>query len=194
MRVLVAGASGLIGSRLLAALEAAGHQAGRLVRDQARAGGTNFYWNPEAGELDRAALADCDAIVNLAGESIVGRWSAAKKQRIRESRIAATRTIAETLAAVQGRTRILINASAVGIYGDRGDELLDESSARRAMIFWPKSARPGKPPPSRPRAAAPASFSPVLASCSAVAAARSSKCCCRSSWGWADASATAGST
>ncbi len=74
MRVLVAGASGLIGSRLLAALEAAGHQAGRLVRDQARAGGTNFFWNPEAGELDRAALADCDAIVNLAGESIVGRW------------------------------------------------------------------------------------------------------------------------
>ncbi len=90
---------------------------------------TSFFWNPAAGELDRAALAECDAVVNLAGESITGRWTAAKKQRIRESRIAATRTIAETLAAVQGRARILVNASAVGYYGSRGDELLDESSA-----------------------------------------------------------------
>ena len=99
------------------------------MRDPARAGQGKFLWNPAAGQIDRQAVGNCDAIVNLAGASIAGRWTAAKKQQIRESRIAATRTIAEAMAALQGRARILVNASAIGYYGSRGEEQLDESSS-----------------------------------------------------------------
>ncbi len=129
MKVLVSGASGLVGTRLTAALETAGHQVIRLVRDKSRAGAGASYWNPATGEVDTAVLGECDAVINLAGESIAsGRWTAKKKEQIRDSRVAATTTLAKAMARAPARPRTLINASAVGYYGDRGDELLTEAS------------------------------------------------------------------
>jgi uncharacterized protein (TIGR01777 family) len=136
MKVFVSGASGLIGSGLCAALGATGHTVCRLVRKREAAVGGDIYWNPAAGELDAAALADADAVVNLAGESIAGgRWTAKKKAAILTSRIQCTRTIATALAQPNGQPKTLVNASAVGIYGNRGDELLDEDSAHGSGDF-----------------------------------------------------------
>jgi uncharacterized protein len=128
MKVLIAGASGLVGTELVAALRSCGHGARRLVRDKARASGGDSWWDPTAGWIDAAAVADCDAVVNLSGETIAQRWTARKKQQLLDSRTSATRTIAEALAAAADRPRTLINASAVGYYGDRGDERLNETS------------------------------------------------------------------
>ncbi len=130
MKILVSGASGLVGTKLTAALTGAGYQVGRLVRDRSRAAGSDVVWNPAAGQLEPSALADCDAVINLAGESIAsGRWSEKKKEQILQSRVAGTRTIATALAAIADRPRTLINASAIGFYGDRGDEILSETSS-----------------------------------------------------------------
>lgn len=136
MKIFISGATGLIGSTLLTDLGAARHQVHRLVRKREQAVGGDVYWNPATGELDAAALADADAIFNLAGESIAaGRWTAKKKQAIQNSRINGTRTIAEAVSKPNGHPKILINASAVGYYGDRGDELLDEASSRGSGDF-----------------------------------------------------------
>jgi uncharacterized protein (TIGR01777 family) len=130
MKILVSGSTGLVGGRLVAALRQAGHHVVRLVRDRAQLGQDAAYWNPQSGEIDRAALAGCDSAVNLAGESIAaGRWSETRKKSIRASRVDATSTIAKALAALDPKPRVLVNASAVGYYGQRGDEVLDESSA-----------------------------------------------------------------
>lgn len=129
MKVYVSGASGLIGSGLCAALNASGHTARRLVRSREATIDGNVYWQPSAGDIDAQALADADAVVNLAGESIAdGRWTEKKKQAIRDSRIQGTRMLAEVLGKADGRPKTFVNASAVGFYGDRGDELLDEDS------------------------------------------------------------------
>jgi hypothetical protein len=94
------------------------------------AGPGEVRWDPAAGTVDVAALAGVDAAVHLAGESIAaGRWTAETKRRIRDSRILGTRLLAESLAGLHHRPRVLVSASAVGIYGDRGDELLTEESA-----------------------------------------------------------------
>ncbi len=129
MRVLVSGASGLVGSELVPALEQAGHRVARMVRRASRAGG-EALWNPLTGEINPAAVEACDTVINLAGESIAsGRWTAAKKARIRDSRVRGTQTLATALARLPQRPRTLINASAIGYYGNRGDEVLDENSA-----------------------------------------------------------------
>jgi uncharacterized protein (TIGR01777 family) len=129
MKVLVSGASGLAGTRLTFALTEAGHQVTRLVRDKSRLGAGASYWNPVTGEIDAAAVGACDAAINLAGESIAsGRWTAKKKDQIRESRVAATTTLAKALAQAPAGSRTLINASAIGYYGNRADELLTEAS------------------------------------------------------------------
>ncbi len=129
MKVFISGASGLIGSGLCAVLGASGHTVCRLVRRREAAVGGNVYWNPANQELDPAPLADADAVVNLAGESIAGgRWTAKRKEAIRNSRVQGTRTIAAALARPNGLPKTLVNASAIGIYGSRGDELLDEES------------------------------------------------------------------
>jgi uncharacterized protein (TIGR01777 family) len=136
MKILVSGASGLVGTKLTAALTAAGYQVGRLVRDRSRAAGSDVVWNPAEGQLETSALADCDAVINLAGENIAsGRWSAKRKERILHSRVNGTRTITTALAAVADRPRTLINASAVGFYGDRGDEILNEASSSGSGDF-----------------------------------------------------------
>lgn len=127
MKILVTGSHGFIGSALLPALMAEGHRVVRLVHGAIR-GADEIGWNPVANRIDAAALEDFDAVVHLAGENIAGRWTTAKKARIRESRVAGTRLLCETLAKLQRPPRVLVAASAIGFYGDRGDEMLTEES------------------------------------------------------------------
>lgn len=126
MKILVTGASGLVGSALLPALRQAGHDAVGLVRRPAR-GASESQWDPA---MPNAALfAGAEAVVNLAGESIAaGRWSAARKAAILNSRVVSTQTVAASMAAANPRPRVLVSASAVGFYGSRGDEVLDDNS------------------------------------------------------------------
>jgi uncharacterized protein len=128
LRVAVAGASGLLGSALVRRLAADGHTVLRLVRRTPR-GQNEVRWDPSADRVDGAALEGVDAVVNLAGENVGERWTPARKERIRESRVGATRLLATTLAGLKRKPRVLVNASAIGVYGDRGDEPLDETSA-----------------------------------------------------------------
>lgn len=126
MRVLIAGASGFLGTALARRLEAAGHEVVRLGR-RSRAGGPT--WDPGDGRLDAGALDRVDAIVNLAGESIAGGWwTRARKQRIHDSRCLGTGLLAAAAARHRDTITVMISASAVGIYGDRGDDWLPESS------------------------------------------------------------------
>lgn len=131
MRILLSGASGFIGSALVARLGGEGHEPVRLVRAEPRPGEPEIGWDPAAGRLDVASLEGFDAVVHLAGESIAeGRWTKAKKARIRDSRVRGTELLARTLARVKDRPDVLVSASAIGFYGDRGDQELDEQSPR----------------------------------------------------------------
>ncbi len=128
MKILVSGASGLVGSALCPRLESSGEQVYRLVR-HAPARAHEIVWDPERGVADPAQLEGFDAVVHLAGESIgAGRWTEARKERIRSSRAVGTRGLAEALARVTRKPRAFVCASAVGWYGNRGDERLDETS------------------------------------------------------------------
>jgi uncharacterized protein len=129
MKVLVSGASGLIGSALVPLLTARGHEVVRLVRRQPEPDEAAVGWDPEHGLLEASRLEGLDAVVHLAGEGIAeGRWTAERKSRIRRSRVQATRSLAETLAGLRQPPRVLVSASAIGVYGDRGDEELHETS------------------------------------------------------------------
>jgi uncharacterized protein len=133
MKILVTGSTGLVGNALVSALAKDGHTVCRLMRpESAVAGGTkdgfNVAWNPATGELGGAAVG-ADAVVNLAGASIAGgRWTAERKALLRTSRIDTTRALVTALAKMNARPRVLVSASAIGIYGNRGDELLTEES------------------------------------------------------------------
>jgi len=127
MDVLISGATGLIGSALVADLEAGGHRPTRLTRSPKEPG--DIRWDPLAGEIDASRLGGHDAVVHLAGESIAeGRWNQEKKRRIMESRERGTRLLAETLAGLPEPPKVMVSVSAVGYYGDRGDEVLTEES------------------------------------------------------------------
>jgi uncharacterized protein len=126
-KILVSGSSGLIGAALLPALQSSGYEVTRLVRGAASGKG-RIGWNP-ARPLAPESVSGFDAVVHLAGESIVGRWTEAKKRRIRESRVQGTRNLAEALAAAPLRPPLLVSASAIGYYGDRADETLREDSS-----------------------------------------------------------------
>ena len=129
MKVLVTGSTGLVGSALLPFLKSKGHEVFRLVRSQAKAGPAEIYWNPEQGIDDTSRLEGMDAVIHLAGENISeGRWTEEKKARIRDSRVRGTRVLSETLARLAAPPRALLSASAVGYYGDRGDEIVSEES------------------------------------------------------------------
>ncbi len=127
MNVLISGATGLIGSALIPELEAGGHRITRLTRSPE--GDEDVRWDPATGEVDAPRLEGHDAVVHLAGESIAeGRWTPEKKRRIMESRRQGTRLLAETLAQLPTPPGVMVSASAVGYYGDRGNELLREDS------------------------------------------------------------------
>jgi uncharacterized protein (TIGR01777 family) len=128
MDIVISGSSGFIGSALQPYLAAAGHRVRRLVRPGGQAEPGDVAWDPAAGCLDAPALDGCDAIVHLAGENIGKRWTAARRERIRRSRVGGAALLAKTAARMIRRPAALLSASAVGYYGDRGEEPLTEES------------------------------------------------------------------
>lgn len=139
MRILLSGSSGMIGGALARALAEDGHVISRLVRPQSKnsassavtddAAGADVLWDPVGGQFDADASEGVDAVVHLAGASIgEGRWTAARKEVLRSSRINATHHLVDSLAALSAKPRIFVCASAIGYFGDRGDEKLTEHS------------------------------------------------------------------
>ncbi len=128
MRIAVTGSTGLVGTALVPVLRAAGHEVRRFVRTTPQPGSDELYWQPNEGRLDPSTLSGVEAVVHLSGENLGQRWTDAVRHRIRESRVRSTEVIATAMTLVEPRPGVLITASAVGIYGDRGDELLDERS------------------------------------------------------------------
>jgi len=173
MRLAVSGSSGLVGSALMVALASAGHQVARLVRPGSRAGSAppprpaleggnatvpllagpprlpDVAWDAAVGFIEAEKLAGLDAIVHLAGENIAaGRWNRRRKEAIRKSRVDGTQLLSRALAGLQRRPRVLVSASAIGYYGDRGDEVLRETSPRgqgflpAVCVAWESATEP----------------------------------------------------
>src|SRR5271169_3882037 len=126
-RILVSGVSGPIGAALLPALKTRGYDVARLVRGPA-ADKRQISWDP-AKPISSESVSGFDAVVHLAGESIVGRWTDAKKLRIRSSRVVGTTNLAQALALAKDKPQVFVCSSAIGYYGDRGNEVLNEQSA-----------------------------------------------------------------
>ena len=127
MDVVVTGSSGLIGRALKGALENAGHRLVPMVRSQGS--GDAIRWDPDRGDIDAAGLEGVGAVVHLAGEGIGNRrWNDAHKAKVKDSRTRGTSLLAQTLAKLNKAPKVLVSGSAVGYYGDRGDEVLTESS------------------------------------------------------------------
>lgn len=147
MKTLISGSTGLVGTALIASLRRKGHEVVRLVRKPAGPG--EVFWDPAAGKIDAASLKGIEGVVHLAGENIAaGRWTSAVKRRIRESRVDGTSLLAKSLAALTPAPRVLVSASAIGYYGDRGGELLTEAAPpgtnflAEVCVAWEKAARP----------------------------------------------------
>ena len=129
MRIVISGASGVIGSSLTSRLQSDGHDVVRLVRHRPTHADER-EWDPARGRLDAAVLDGVDAVVNLSGAGIGDkRWSAARRREIRSSRLDTTRLLSEAMASVDAPPRVFVSQSAIGFYGDRGDEVLTERSA-----------------------------------------------------------------
>jgi hypothetical protein len=128
MKVAVSGITGLIGSALRESLVADGASLLAISRKPALPPLESITWDVENGRFDATALEGVDAVVHLAGEPIAQRWNERRKQAIRESRVKSTRLLVEGLKSLTRRPRVLVSGSAIGFYGDRGDELLDESA------------------------------------------------------------------
>lgn len=128
MKIAITGSTGLVGNELIPLLVTGGHEVVRIVRSKPDPG--DILWKPREKSIEADKLADVDAVVHLAGESIAsGRWSEAKKKRIYDSRIEGTKFLSETLAKLNSKPKTLICASAIGYYGNRGDEILTEESS-----------------------------------------------------------------
>jgi uncharacterized protein (TIGR01777 family) len=148
MRIALTGATGFIGTRLVDRLLADGHDVSVLTR-RPRSGTSPRYfaWDYQEGDAPREALEGRDAVVNLAGEPVAQRWNETARQRIRDSRVQGTRRLVRTLARLQNKPRVLLSASAVGLYGSRGDEVLTESSKPASGFLadvtreWEREAR-----------------------------------------------------
>lgn len=149
MKVLISGSTGLIGSALSSSLAGKAVQVARLVRAKSAGTTPQVLWNPVARVLDPKQLEGFDAIVHLAGDPIAkGRWNPEKKARIRDSRVKGTRFLAEAVAALSSPPKVFACASAIGIYGDRGEELLTEESGHGTGFLaevgqeWEKACEP----------------------------------------------------
>jgi uncharacterized protein len=148
MKVLVSGASGLVGSSTVLSLREAGHDVRVLIR-KSNAAAPGLSWDQESGALDIAGLktwAGPDAVIHLAGENIAsGRWTPERKKRIRDSRVNVTERLASSLVAMEKRPNVFISASAIGYYGDRGEEVLTETSRpgndflAKVVVDWESS-------------------------------------------------------
>lgn len=150
-RIAVTGATGLIGGALTASLQADGHTVHRITRNESSATEDDIVWDPDAGRLDAAALEGVDGVVHLAGEPIGDtRWTADVKRRIRDSRERGTRLLATTLAGLDTPPPVLVSGSAVGYYGDRGDEVLTEDAGpgddfmARVCVAWEQATAPAE--------------------------------------------------
>lgn len=147
-KILISGAGGFIGRPLTELLTARGDTVVKLTRGPSADGA--IHWDPAAGELDAAELAGFDAIVHLAGEPIAGLWTAKKKRAVMDSRRDGTRLLAEAAAGLDDKPECFVSASAIGIYGSRGDEQLAEDSGTgegflaEVVDTWENSARPAR--------------------------------------------------
>ena len=129
MRILISGGSGLVGTELAKALRQQGHTVGKLVRPGGKAGAVDIPWDPMSASVDIAPMEGTDALVHLSGASIgEGRWTAARKAVLRSSRVDSTRVLVDAIARLRQKPSVFACASAIGFYGDRGDEILTESS------------------------------------------------------------------
>ena len=130
MKVLISGGSGLVGTALTECLRSEGHTVALLVRPGGDASAGDIRWDPASGFINTNAMEGADAVVNLNGASIGGgRWNAARKKILRSSRIDATRVLVDAFARLKQKPQVFVSASAIGYYGNRGDEVLTESSA-----------------------------------------------------------------
>lgn len=148
-KILISGSHGLVGSALVKLLTTGGHEVFRLVRHQRTVGAPEIEWHPDKGFIDKEHLEGLDAVVHLAGENIAeGRWSADKKRAIRESRVNGTVLLSEALSQLRQPPEVLVSATAIGYYGNRGDELLNENSAPGSDFLaqvcqeWEKATKP----------------------------------------------------
>ena len=148
MDIAITGASGLIGTALVRDLTGAGHRVVRVVRGR-HPGADEIGWNPHAGTIDAAGLEGIDAVVHLAGEGIATkRWNDEHKRSIRESRTSGTAILARAIAEANAGPKRFLSGSAIGIYGDRGDQVLTEASdaadrfLARVVVDWEAAARP----------------------------------------------------
>lgn len=150
MKILMSGSSGLIGSHLQKALMEAGYFVVRLVRSKDQVTDDAIFWDPDKGTIDIDDLSGFDAVVNLAGENLAKRWTKKEKKEILESRINSTKTLVNALGLLSARPKTLINASAVGFYGDRGDVLCSEDTPNgdgflaEVCSQWEEAAAPAK--------------------------------------------------
>lgn len=128
-KVLISGAAGFVGTHLTELLVEKGYNIAILSRSAKSTKANVAHWNPESGEIDIEALENLHAVVHLAGENIAGRWTENKKAKIENSRVDGTRLLCKSLASLKNKPEVLICASAIGIYGDRGDEILSEASS-----------------------------------------------------------------
>ena len=152
-KILIAGSSGLIGTQLVAFLDTGDHEVWRLVRRESDPNKNEITWNPSKGEIDSKELEGFDVVIHLGGVGIGDkRWSKKRKAAIRDSRVNSSQLLSKTLANLDNKPDLFMLASAIGFYGNRGDEELDESSSRGKQGYfltdvcseWENSAAPAK--------------------------------------------------
>ncbi|MGF1580918.1 MAG: TIGR01777 family oxidoreductase [Gemmataceae bacterium] len=147
MKILITGGTGLVGGDLSAFLSSGGHEVYNLTRNQ-KEDEHSIHWNPDEAKIAEDKLNGFDAVVHLAGESIVGRWSAAKKERILNSRVNGTKLLCEALARQEQPPKVIVSASAIGYYGNRADETMTEESTPGDLFLsdvckqWEEATKP----------------------------------------------------